>query len=318
MPRAPRCLGGNVKTGIRTIELTKRFRKATILRRLAFDVAPGSITLLCGRNGAGKTTWIRTALGFTRPEAGRVLFDGNPVEAVRRSVGVVVDEPPVYPRLTGAENLRQLSGIRRPDAAFRATVQKMLGLDASFLGMRAAEYSLGQRRRLAVAAALIRRPAYLFLDEPTIGLDPIAWNQTRACLERMRSEGTAVVLTGQDFTELERLFDHVVVLDGGTAVFDGTAEQFLNRRPPRVRVEASDPGPVIERFPSAVVVSQNGRFVLDIPCADEVEAEAVVAAITRMRLAVRGVSIMSDTLGEAFVALVGESGFEPGAGSEWR
>jgi ABC-2 type transport system ATP-binding protein len=198
---------GGVSRGIQTIELTKRFRATTVLSELSFDVEPGRITLLAGRNGAGKTTWIRTALGLTRPEAGRVLFDGRPVEAARDSIGVVGDEPPVYPRLTGAENLRQLSGLRRPDARLRATIQDMLGLDAGFLGMRASAYSLGQRRRLAIAAALIRRPAYLFLDEPTIGLDPIAWNQTRACLERMRAEGTAVVLTGQDFAEIERLFD---------------------------------------------------------------------------------------------------------------
>lgn len=296
-------------SGIVTEQLFKSFgggsSERQVLRSFSFMAPSGTVTLLAGLNGAGKTTWLRVALGMAVPTKGTVVFDGRPVNEVRREVGVVFDEPPVYPHMSGRLNLRVLSG---PDCDMGAGVddlERTLGLNAALLSTKAGHYSIGQRRRLAVGAALLRRPRYLFLDEPTAGLDPDGCDMLREAVRRTAEDGASVILTGHDFDEAAKVVDRVVVLHEGVNVFEGTPADLAARRPPRVRVVTRTPEAIRERFRDALLADRNGRAVVIIPCNTSDEAESVVAAVQRLSIPLEELSLEWDDLEQSFRALVG-------------
>ena len=204
-----------------TRELFKRFGDRWALKGLSFVARPGVVTLLAGRNGAGKTTWMRVATGLARPSSGAVLFGGQPAAKFRRRLAAVFDD---------ARSTR-CSPPGRTSTCFRAGAPRALGrpgrscpeLDLDpLLPVRADGLSFGQRKRLAVAAALLRRPAWLLLDEPSVGLDSEAWGRVSRALRRLAAEGTGVLVTGQDLKNLEDLADEIVVIRDGAAAFAGT------------------------------------------------------------------------------------------------
>jgi ABC-2 type transport system ATP-binding protein len=296
--------------GIVTRQLFKSFGRGSgerqVLRSFSFFAPSGTVTLLAGVNGAGKTTWLRVALGMVRPTDGTVVFDGRPVGEVRREVSVVFDEPPVYPHMSGRLNLRVLSGCGRDMGTCVDDLERILGLDARLLSMKAGHYSIGQRRRLAIGAALLRRPKYLFLDEPTAGLDPGGCDMLREALHRTAVDGASVILTGHDFDEAAKVVDRVVVLHEGVNVFEGTPAELAARRPPRVRVVTRTPEAIQRRFQNSVLATRNGRVVVIIPCETDDEAESVVAAVQHSSIPLEELSIERDDLEQSFLALVGD------------
>ncbi|NLO26871.1 MAG: ABC transporter ATP-binding protein [Actinobacteria bacterium] len=297
-------------SGVLTHAVGKSFGRGRAEKKILIDFsfcAPsGSATLLAGLNGAGKTTWLRIALGLTAPDAGHVSLDGRPAAQARRSLAVVFDEPPVYPHMSGLMNLAVMTGCSPASADWSNEVRRVLGLTDSFLGMKGRQYSLGQRRRLAVGAALIRRPTFLFLDEPTVGLDPSACHMLLEAIRRIVAEGAAVVLTGQDFDEAAKLADRVVVLHRGTNVFEGTVAEFTSRRPPQVRVVTRAIDKVIELFPDRTALERHDGMSASIPCSSVGDAESVVADIQRLGLPVEELKIQHDTLEESFTALLAQ------------
>lgn len=294
---------------IQTVGLHKWYGKRHILKGLSFEAKSNQVTLLAGRNGVGKTTWLRLALGLGYPSKGSVLYDGKTIDKVREQVAIVCDEPPVYPHLSGGENLKLLSSIRRPDKKWASHIKEILNLEPHFLTLKAGEYSLGQRRRLAIAAAMLRKPNYLFLDEPTVGLDPVAWSMVKQSLKSLASNDTAVILTGQDFNELEKLIDRIVILHDGKIAFEGDVLQLLKRRPPRVRISTNDMNIIMSRFPQAKVNMDSGFPTAEIDCSSLQEAEDLVSTIRKLDIKLQSLSIYNDSLAEAFLAIEGIEDF---------
>jgi ABC-type multidrug transport system ATPase subunit len=178
---------------IESINITKKFGNKEILKSVSFKAEPSQITFLAGQNGAGKTTWIRIAIGLLTSTSGKVCFNNDTVNNIRKDISVVFDEPPVYTHLTGVDNIRLLSGIEKPDLQWENSILDMLKIDKHFIKMKGKSYSLGQRHRLAVASALIRKPKYLILDEPSIGIDPVSWDLVKQCLLKMVESGTTFI-----------------------------------------------------------------------------------------------------------------------------
>lgn len=290
--------------GVFSRQVCKRYRASSVLGSVTFAAPAGEVTLLAGRNGAGKTTWLRVALGMARPDRGVVLYGSDGIDTVRSRAAVVPDEPSVYGRFNGHANLRLLSGVRRPDRERLREIREMLGLDDVFLRLRARRYSLGQRRRLAIAAALLREPRYVFLDEPTIGLDPVAWEAVRAALRDLAGRGATVILTGQDFAEMERVSDRIAILHDGSIVFEGSAEALLRRRPPRVRVVLEDAAQLAARLRRPATL--RNASTVDVACADDDDAAAVIGQVRADGATFRSLSIERDSLGEAFLAIHSE------------
>ncbi|WP_328497321.1 ATP-binding cassette domain-containing protein [Streptomyces sp. NBC_00414] len=213
--------------GVLSEGLEKRFGPVHALRGLDLAVAEGTVCGLLGPNGAGKTTAVRLLTTLLRPDAGSARIAGHDLvrepDAVRRAIAVTGQNASVDGDLTGRENLRLFARLRRlPKAAARADelLDRFELTDAA--DRTVSTYSGGMRRRLDLAAGLITRPAVLFLDEPTTGLDPHSRNQIWAAVRALRSEGTTVLLTTQYLEEADQLADDIVLVDRGRAAHSGT------------------------------------------------------------------------------------------------
>jgi daunorubicin resistance ABC transporter ATP-binding subunit len=216
--------------------LRKAFGKVQALDGLSLAVPAGSVLGLLGPNGSGKTTTVSILATSLRPDAGSATVGGLDVvkdaAQVRRVIGLAGQFAAVDPNLTGRENLRligRLSRVGRAKARVRADeLLDRFGLNAA-AGRLVRGYSGGMRRRLDVAAALLHRPAVLFLDEPTTGLDPESrftlWDSVRD----LASSGTTVLLTTQYLEEADALADQVVIISAGRVADTGTPAELKSR-----------------------------------------------------------------------------------------
>ena len=207
--------------------LEKSFKEVRALRGLDLAVAEGTVCGLLGPNGAGKTTAVRLLTTLLRPDAGSARVAGHDLvrepDAVRRAIGVTGQYASVDGDLTGRENLRLFAKLRRlPKAAARADelLDRFELADAA--DRATSTYSGGMRRRLDLAASLITRPAVLFLDEPTTGLDPHSRNQIWETVRALKAEGTTVLLTTQYLEEADQLADDIALVDRGRVAHSGT------------------------------------------------------------------------------------------------
>ncbi|AFH39831.1 ABC transporter ATP-binding protein [Thermus thermophilus] len=199
--------------------VSKRYGRRPVLEGVSLSVRPGEVYALAGPNGSGKTTLIRLATGLAFPTEGRAFLFGEDVHkspAARRHLGAVVEAPAAfYPYLTGRENLRmhaRLSGVE--DEARIGEVLARLKLLA-VADQKVEGYSLGQRQRLGLAAAILHRPKVLVLDEPTSGLDPEGVELVHRLLQELAQEGVAILLSTHHLQEVARYAHRVGILGGG-------------------------------------------------------------------------------------------------------
>jgi ABC-2 type transport system ATP-binding protein len=230
---------------IRIRDLTRRFADNIAVDCLTFDVFPGEVFGLLGHNGAGKTTTIRLLNGVLGPSAGQAQVLGfDPVRQgseLRRQTGVLTENPSLDENLTARENLTiyaDLYDVPAVDVAGRvsALLDRFDLVDRA--GDKVGSYSKGMKQRMALARALLHRPALLFLDEPTSGLDPVAALEVRELIvELSRKEGRTVVLCTHNLVEAQRLCDRVIVLEHGKMLALGAPSELASRLVGRQTVE---------------------------------------------------------------------------------
>src|SRR2546428_779119 len=220
------------ETAILVEGLAKRFGEVVAVDGIDFKVPAGSVFGLLGRNGAVKTTAVRVLATVIDPDGGRAEVLGHDVrreaEAVRHRIGLAGQNAAVDPNLTGRENLRligRLTQLRGREIESRSgEILERFGLaDAADRPVRT--YSGGMRRRLDVAASLVHRPAVLFLDEPTTGLDLQSRGELWQMIRELVADGTTVLLSTQYLEEADRLADRLAVIDHGTVIAEGTPTQ---------------------------------------------------------------------------------------------
>lgn len=219
-----------LENAIETSELTRRFDGLVAVDRVSISVERGEVFGLLGPNGAGKTTTISMLCTILKPTSGRASVNGFDVvkqdTQVRRSIGIVFQDPSIDDRLTGRENLQMhanLYGV--PPAEQKSRIDGVLKLVE--LEDRADDllrtYSGGMRRRLEIARGLIHYPRVLFLDEPTIGLDPQTREHIWSYIEELRkSHDITMVLTTHYMEEADRLSDRIAIMDYGKIVASDT------------------------------------------------------------------------------------------------
>jgi ABC-2 type transport system ATP-binding protein len=207
--------------GIRAEGLCRRFGDRMAVQDLTFEVAPGEVFGLLGPNGAGKTTTVRMLAGLLPPSSGEATVCGLPVrdgaEALRRRVGLLTEQPGLYDRLTGWENLQFFIRLNELDPT-SAWARARRYLERFGLWGRqdepAGSYSKGMRQKLAIVRALVHDPEVLFLDEPTSGLDPESARTVRDAIAELASEAKTLVLCSHNLAEVERLCGRVGVVSG--------------------------------------------------------------------------------------------------------
>jgi ABC-2 type transport system ATP-binding protein len=241
-----------VTAGVIRVEgVCRRYAQLQALDDVTFGVGAGAVTGLLGPNGAGKTTLIRVLSAILDPDAGAFWIDGVPhtrPHLIRGLVGVLPESTGYPMTQTGVEYLREyarLYGLSRPDA--RAVAERLLAQLGLEDRARAtiSTYSRGMRQRLGIARALVNEPRVLFLDEPTLGLDPAGQRQVLADLSEIAGRtGAAVLLSTHQLAEVEDVCTDVLILDRGRVAAQGTVAEVVQLaaapRTARVRVGADD------------------------------------------------------------------------------
>jgi ABC-2 type transport system ATP-binding protein len=221
---------------IETEGLCKRFGDKLVVDQLSLRVEAGEVMGFLGPNGSGKTTTIRLLMGLLRPSAGRAAILGRDCHsdavALKRDVGYLPDEPFLYPYLSGLETLElcgRLHGFAPAEASRRAdSLAERLGLgDAA--GAYTVTYSLGQKKRLALALSLIHDPQVLILDEPTNGLDPAGARQMRSTIAELAAGGRTIFLSTHLLDAAERLCHRVAIIREGALQAVGTPHELRAR-----------------------------------------------------------------------------------------
>jgi ABC-2 type transport system ATP-binding protein len=282
-----------VPTAVIEIEgLRKEFRRLRGGPTVAVDgldlvVPEGGVFGFLGPNGAGKTTTIRCLLGLVRPNAGRSVLlgqdTGRDLAKVIDRVGSIVEAPAFFPRFTGKRSLELLAGVV---GIGRKTVDE--ALERVGLAPRANDlvktYSLGMKQRLGIAAALLKDPALLILDEPANGLDPAGIKEVRDLLRQLGNEGRTVFVSSHQLAEVQQMCDRVSILSRGRCIAGGSVEEVLARgRHDRLIVKLADlsAGLAALREAGIQATTDTDHLQVDLPIA---EAARVTEVLARQRL----------------------------------
>jgi ABC-2 type transport system ATP-binding protein len=216
--------------------LGKEYQDVTALDNLSFQVGKGELFGLLGPNGAGKTTTINILCGLLKPSVGEASICGYDVQKetskVKEMIGVCIQETAIYPYLTGAENIELFGNLHTMDKATLKARQSML---LSKMGLiedakrRAAKYSGGMKRRLSLILALIHDPQVIFLDEPTVAMDPQSRHAVWDFIQELKTQNKTVILTTHYMEEAEALCDRIGIIDHGKLIAIGTPKELIQK-----------------------------------------------------------------------------------------
>ena len=304
---------------------TGRTGTVEAVRGVDLRVEAGEIFGFLGPNGAGKSTTVRMLTTLLSITSGRARVAGHDVadepDAVRRRIGVALQEAGLDARQTGRELLElqgRLFDLSAHKASERAVdllelVELTDAADRSIKG-----YSGGMRRRLDLAASLVQRPAVLFLDEPTTGLDPRSRGEVWAMIRALVAEGTTVLLTTQYLDEADRLANQIAVIDHGRVIATGTAAELKAKIGQQtLDVRPADPADLTRA--AAIVAAAVGRDpvrtdedpgLLSVPVDDAQALPAVISGLAAERIEVTELALRLASLDEVFMALTGHAAEE--------
>ena len=301
--------------------LSKTFGSTRALDGIDMVVRPGTVFGLLGANGAGKTTMIRVLATLLRPDSGRASVGGYDVVRhpgeVRRLIGLAGQYAAVDELLSGTENLYMIGRlIGLSGRAARARAHDLLeAFDLAEPAHKSVKaYSGGMRRRLDLAASLVGRPRFLYLDEPTTGLDPASRLELWGLIRSLVADGTTVLLTTQYLEEADHLADEIVVIHLGRVIAAGTADELKSAAGgPVLQVRPAQP----EQVPAVAAIlseladgdqalTHDSHFVT-VSVADRSLLATAVRRLDDARIAIDDLSLRRPSLNEAFLSLTGRS-----------
>jgi ABC-2 type transport system ATP-binding protein len=310
--------------------LLKRYKDVLAVDHIDLNVRLGDVYGFLGPNGAGKTTTLRMALGLIAPTEGAVeLFGRDPMrEGARALEGVAgfVEAPRFYPYMSGRRNLELLAALDGEPAEAehpkprKARTNERIDevLEVVELAPRAKHkvggYSHGMRQRLGIAAALLRRPRLLILDEPATGLDPAGMRDMRALIRRLADEGITVLLSSHQLPEVQELCDRVAIVDRGKVVYEGALADLRRQGGAGYRLRTTDDEralPIVREHPGVEHTTSGEHGV-------SFEADEQHVATLSPALGVAGIGILAltpelATLEDLFFRLTESGGAKPAA-----
>ena len=299
---------------VETRDLTKRYSSRIVaVDRVSLTVRRGEVYGFLGPNGAGKTTTLRMLLGLIRPTSGRASVLGRPPgdpEGLAR-VGALVESPAFYPYLSGRDNLRVIARYANAPKKQIETALQLVDL-ADRARDKFATYSLGMKQRLGVAAALLKDPELLILDEPTNGLDPAGMADMRALIRRLGSGERTVLLSSHLLGEVEQICDRVGVISRGRLIAESTVEELRGGAALLVGAKPLDRARerVEQLLGAERVVVLDGTLRLD---ADPTTAGRINRELVKADVEVTELRRIERTLEEVFLEMTDQKG-EDGVG----
>jgi len=290
--------------------ITKWFGETTALDAVDLTVGPGEVHGLLGPNGAGKTTLLSAMFGLVLPDEGTLrLFGRSRAEAGAAwldGVAGFVETPRFYPYLNGRRNLAVLAGLDGEDAASLIDdALERVGLAGPAARRKVRGYSLGMRQRLGLAAAMLRRPRLLILDEPANGMDPVGIRDLRAALRRAARDGVTVILSSHDMAQIEEICDSATILSAGRVVAAGRLDALRAAAPDPVwRMRTSDDTKALAiaaPLDTVKAASHDGGGMVVHAAQDEMDG--YVLSLAAAGIAVRGLELDRTPLEALFFQL---------------
>jgi ABC-2 type transport system ATP-binding protein len=298
--------------------ITKSYGSNAVLKGIDLVIPAGSVFGLLGPNGAGKTTLVRILSTLVEPDGGSAAVAGHDIvrdaPRVRESMSLTGQYAAVDELLTGAENLAMIGRLRRLGraAARRRAVELLERFDLTDAGRKLVKtYSGGMRRRLDLAMSLVTGPPVIFLDEPTTGLDPRSRQQMWAAIRELASGGSTIFLTTQYLEEADQLADRVMMIDNGTVVAEGTADelkwQLEGERAELVVADSANFARAMSELDGAVADSDPERLTLAVPTDGSArDVRDLLDRMDKAGIAVDKVAIRRPSLDDVFFALTSE------------
>ena len=222
--------------GLEVHSIAKSYDKRAVLHDVSLSVSRGEVVGLLGPNGAGKTTCFYSVMGLVKPDAGRIILDGQDITSLpmyRRAVlglGYLPQETSIFRGLTVEQNIMAVIEIAEPDKSVRkARLEQLLG-EFGLTGLRespAMSLSGGERRRCEIARALAANPSIMLLDEPFAGIDPISISDIRELVKDLRQRDIGVLITDHNVRETLDIVDRACIIYGGEVLFQGSPEALV-------------------------------------------------------------------------------------------
>ncbi|PXX93745.1 copper ABC transporter ATP-binding protein [Marinobacter vulgaris] len=299
-----------------------RYDKALVLNGVDLRLEPGEILGLFGHNGAGKTTSIKLILGLMTPTQGRVSVLGGEAgdPHVSQHIGYLPENVMFYPQLTGREILNHFARLKGAPLKRVPQLLEQVGLGDA-MNARVKTYSKGMRQRLGLAQALLGTPKLLMLDEPTVGLDPVATADLYRLLRRLRDEGTGIVLCSHVLPGVEPYIDRAAILTDGAvkAVGDLASLRRQANMPVTLSIEPANGTPALEKAIAGasagnglMIKKDNGRLQVDVRPSEKM---ALIQSLMSSG-EVQDLGIYQPTLEDVYVHFIGAGGLAHRGGAQ--
>jgi ABC-2 type transport system ATP-binding protein len=302
------------KSALRVHQLRKAYKDVVAVDGLDLEVQAGACFGLLGPNGAGKTTTVEICEGLTQPDSGEVEVLGrrwsSDAAQLRQRLGIQLQDTQLSEKLTVHETVRLFRSFFRQGAEASEVIARVQLEEKQ--NARVGDLSGGQKQRLALACALVGDPDFLFLDEPTTGLDPQARRQLWELIEEFKESGRTILLTTHYMDEAERLCDHVAIMDHGKVIALGTPRELIASTCAEQMVEFTA-GSVSHALDMQAlrriqgvreVRTENGAVLLQVTEL-HTSVPALLAELTRQNVPLTELRTHSATLEDVFVTLTG-------------
>jgi ABC-2 type transport system ATP-binding protein len=302
------------QSALRVRQLRKAYKDVVAVDGLDLEVQAGECFGLLGPNGAGKTTTVEICEGLTLPDSGEVEVLGrrwsSDAEQLRQRLGIQLQDTQLSEKLTVQETVRLFRSFFRQGAGASYVVARVQLEEKK--NSRVGDLSGGQKQRLALACALVGDPDFLFLDEPTTGLDPQARRQLWELIEEFKQSGRTILLTTHYMDEAERLCDRVAIMDHGKVIALGTPRELIASTCAEQMVEFTAGSvshaldvPALRRIQGVREVrTENGAVLLQV-AELHTSVPALLAELTRQNVPLTELRTHSATLEDVFVTLTG-------------
>lgn len=296
-----------METVLRTVGLTKRFGRASAVDHVSMTVNKDDIYGFIGKNGAGKTTFMRVVLGLSAPTEGTVeLFGGLSPEEAGKKIGALIEAPGIFPHCTAKENMKRFAILKDEDESKIDGLLDFVGL-GDVGNKKAGKFSLGMKQRLGIAIAMLGDPELLILDEPVNGLDPTGMKEIRDLILRLnREKGITVLISSHLLDELSKIVTRYGIINNGVLVDEIDASEMKAKTGHRLIIVVDDVEKAVSLLEKEVGKDSIGINGHAIGLSSGLDRTAELnALLVKNGVAVSSLSVKTDGLEKYFIEKVG-------------